>query len=148
VSLVVPELSEDQLRRLPSSAEALVYQSCRRSLGPHTLIIFSLPWIRVSPHGTPREGETDFIVFDETRGRDAVLPSRRVSSVETNFQLPTTRSRTLNAVSPNTGDLVMSSSTRGDQKTRKQNIMGQKSTNDTGIYFGGSFGLSVFGDLS
>lgn len=68
MSHVVPELSEDQLRRLPSSAEALVYESCRRSLGPRTLIIFSLPWIRVSAHGTPREGETDFIVFDETRG--------------------------------------------------------------------------------
>lgn len=68
MSRIVPELREDQLRRLPSNAEALVYQACRQELGSRTLVIFSLPWIRVSPHGTPREGETDFIVFDETRG--------------------------------------------------------------------------------
>lgn len=68
MSRIVPELSEDQLKRLPSPAEALVYRQCRDSLGQGTLVIFSLPWIRVSPHGTPRDGETDFIVFDEARG--------------------------------------------------------------------------------
>jgi len=68
VSRIVPELSEDQLKRLPSGAEALVYKQCRDSLGPSTLVVFSLPWIRISPHGTPRDGETDFILFDEKRG--------------------------------------------------------------------------------
>ena len=68
MSRVVPEIAEDQLRRLPSAAEAEVYRRCRDSLGPSALVVFSLPWIRVSPHGTPRDGETDFILFDETRG--------------------------------------------------------------------------------
>jgi len=68
LSRIVPELSEDQLKGLPSSAEALVYRQCRDSLGQGTVVIFSMPWIRVSPHGTPRDGETDFIVFDEARG--------------------------------------------------------------------------------
>ena len=68
MSRIVPELSEDQLKRLPSGAEALVYKQCRDSLGPSTLVVFSLPWIRISPHGTPRDGETDFILFDEKRG--------------------------------------------------------------------------------
>jgi hypothetical protein len=68
VSRIVPVLSEEQLRRLPSSAESMVYKRCRDSLGQSTLAIFSLPWIRVSPHGTPRDGETDFILFDERWG--------------------------------------------------------------------------------
>lgn len=68
MSRVVPDLSEEQLKRLPSGAEALVYKRCRDSLGPSTLVLFSLPWIRVSPHGTPRDGETDFILFDEMKG--------------------------------------------------------------------------------
>jgi len=68
VSDIFPDLSDDQLRCLPSSAEAFVYARCRETLGSRTLVIFSLPWIRVSPHGTPRDGETDFILFDEFRG--------------------------------------------------------------------------------
>ena len=56
VSRIVPDLSEEQLRRLPSTAEALVYKRCRDSLGLSTLVIFSpASWIRVSPHGTPRD---------------------------------------------------------------------------------------------
>lgn len=68
MSHIVPELGEDKLQQLSSSAEARVYRACRDSLCPPTVVIFSLPWIRVSAHGKPRDGETDFIVFDEARG--------------------------------------------------------------------------------
>lgn len=68
MSTIFPDLPEDKLKQLPSSAEATVYKQCRDTLGPRTTVIFSLPWIRVSPYGTPRDGETDFIVFDETLG--------------------------------------------------------------------------------
>lgn len=65
---VRPSLSEAQLRRLPSRAEARVYETCRAGIGDRRIVLFSLPWIRVSPHGTARDGETDFIVFDEDMG--------------------------------------------------------------------------------
>lgn len=65
---LVPTLTEEQLKRLASAAEARVYRACRDALTGRVTIIFSLPWVRVSAHGTPRDGETDFIVFDETRG--------------------------------------------------------------------------------
>jgi len=68
VTKLVPTLSEEQLRRLPSPAEARVYRACRDTLVGRPTVIFSLPWIRVSPHGTPRDGETDFIIFDEACG--------------------------------------------------------------------------------
>lgn len=65
---LVPELTDAQLQRLSSAAEARVYRSCRDQLTGRIVTVFSLPWIRVSPHGTPRDGETDFLVFDEDRG--------------------------------------------------------------------------------
>jgi hypothetical protein len=65
---ILPELTEDQLKRLPSAAEASVYRACRDLLKSKSIVLFSLPWIRVSPHGTPRDGETDFVLFDEARG--------------------------------------------------------------------------------
>lgn len=68
MSPIFPLLSEHKLRQLPSSAEATVYRQCRDTLGGQTTVIFSLPWIRVSPYGAPRDGETDFIVFDEALG--------------------------------------------------------------------------------
>lgn len=68
MSRIFPDLGEDQLNRLPSSAEARVYKACRDANLGRSIVIFSLPWIRVSPHGTPRDGETDFIVFEESSG--------------------------------------------------------------------------------
>lgn len=65
---ILPELTEDQLKRLPSGAEASVYRACLDLPKSRSIVLFSLPWIRVSPHGTPRDGETDFVAFDETRG--------------------------------------------------------------------------------
>lgn len=65
---LIPLLSEEQLASLRSAAEAKVYRVCRDTLSGRRTVVFSLPWVRVSPHGTPRDGETDFIVFDETRG--------------------------------------------------------------------------------
>ncbi len=65
---IAPILSDEQLRRLPSQAEARVYQRCAAGIGDRRMVVFSMPWIRVSPYGTVRDGETDFTVFDEDRG--------------------------------------------------------------------------------
>ncbi|MDP6984801.1 MAG: AAA family ATPase, partial [Candidatus Latescibacteria bacterium] len=68
MTVVQPTLTDAQLRRLPSQAEARVYEACAAGIGDRRFVLFSLPWIRVSPHGTVRDGETDFIVFDEDKG--------------------------------------------------------------------------------
>lgn len=65
---IVPHLDERQLRKLPSRAEAEVYRALTSLWGNNTLVVFSLPWIRVGPYGHPRDGETDFALFDHERG--------------------------------------------------------------------------------
>jgi nuclease-like protein len=65
---VLPNLSDEQLRRLPSRAESRVSEACTAGIGERRVVLLSLPWIRVNPHGTVRDGETDFIVFDEDKG--------------------------------------------------------------------------------
>jgi Nuclease-related domain len=65
---VLPNLLDEQLRRLPSRAESRVSEACTAGIGERRVVLFSLPLIRVNPHGTVRDGETDFIVFDEDKG--------------------------------------------------------------------------------
>lgn len=66
---IIPQLDELALDKLKkkSRAEARVYQQCK-SLGSDFLILFSVPWINVTPYGTPKDGETDFIVFHPDKG--------------------------------------------------------------------------------
>ena len=66
---LIPELDELALRKLQkkSAAEARVYQQCE-CLGADFLILFSVPWINVTAYGTPKDGETDFIVFHADKG--------------------------------------------------------------------------------
>ncbi|WP_436715106.1 NERD domain-containing protein [Roseiconus lacunae] len=66
---IIPHLDELALGKLKekSRAEARVYQQCE-SLGSDFLILFSVPWINVTPYGTPKDGETDFIVFHPEKG--------------------------------------------------------------------------------
>ena len=65
---IVPQLDDRQLRALPSRAEAEVYRALTNLWGSNTVVVFSLPWIRVGPYGQPRDGETDFALFDRDRG--------------------------------------------------------------------------------
>ena len=64
---IVPNLTDDKLSELQSMAEAEVYRKCR-TLDAEFIVLFSVPWINVTAYGTPRDGETDFIVFHKTRG--------------------------------------------------------------------------------
>lgn len=64
---IVPNLTDDKLSELQSMAEAEVYRKCR-TLDAEFVVLFSVPWINVTAYGTPRDGETDFIVFHKTRG--------------------------------------------------------------------------------
>jgi len=64
---IIPDLNEASLQEFQSRAEAKVYRKCK-SLGPKYLVLFSVPWIHVTPYGTPRDGETDFIVFHPQKG--------------------------------------------------------------------------------
>jgi len=66
---VIPNLDELALGKLrqKSSAEARVYKQCE-SLGSDYLVLFSVPWINVTAYGTPKDGETDFIVFHQNKG--------------------------------------------------------------------------------
>lgn len=69
---IVPRLDEQQLKALRSRAEADVYRAATTLRSEDTLVVFSLPWIRVGPYGQPRDGETDFVVFDRDRGMLAI----------------------------------------------------------------------------
>ena len=65
----MPSLNDRQLRALPSRAEADVYKKCLTLWNDNdTLVVFSMPWIRVGPYGEPRDGETDFVIFSRKFG--------------------------------------------------------------------------------
>lgn len=64
---VVPILDEQSLKRLGSPAEAEVYRRCKE-LPNEYLVLFSFPWIDLTPTGIRRDGETDFIVFHPQKG--------------------------------------------------------------------------------
>lgn len=65
---IVPQLDDQQLRAFRSRAEAEVYRAVKTLWSDDTLVVFSMPWIRVGPYGEPRDGETDFVVFNRDRG--------------------------------------------------------------------------------
>lgn len=64
---ILPVLDALALGKLKSKAEASVYQKCAK-LGSDYVVLFSVPWINVTSYGTPRDGETDFIVFHPDKG--------------------------------------------------------------------------------
>lgn len=68
MAVVIPEITEQQLALLPSSAEARMYRACATQLPADTIVLFSVPWIRIGIHGSPRDGETDFVVCSPTHG--------------------------------------------------------------------------------
>jgi hypothetical protein len=58
-----PELTDEQLRTLPSRAEARVYEALRTQLPDDALVIHSVRWLYRTKRGTINEGEGDFTVF-------------------------------------------------------------------------------------
>lgn len=58
-----PELTDEQLRALPSRAEARLYEALRAQLPDDALVIHSVRWLYRTKHGTVSEGEGDFTVF-------------------------------------------------------------------------------------
>ncbi len=64
---ILPKLDVLGLRKLKSKAEAIVYSKCE-NLGSDYVVLFSVPWIHVTSYGTPRDGESDFIVFHPHKG--------------------------------------------------------------------------------
>ena len=67
---MIPELSEARLARLSekSRAEAAFYVACKEQLGPEILVIHSIAWISTALSARPRNGETDFTIFDPNHG--------------------------------------------------------------------------------
>lgn len=60
---VIPILDDARLSKVKSDGEKKVYRKCL-DLETNDLILFSLPWIRTNIVGEPRNGETDFVVFN------------------------------------------------------------------------------------
>lgn len=63
-----PELQDDDLRKLQSSAEAAFYRACRDQLPDGVLVVHSAAWTYRTSDGTPSEGEADFTIFDPKGG--------------------------------------------------------------------------------
>jgi hypothetical protein len=58
-----PELTEEQLRALPSRAEATLYRALATQLPNEVLVLHSARWLYRSPADVLVEGEADFAVF-------------------------------------------------------------------------------------
>lgn len=69
---MIPELTQDQLRELPSRAEARFYEACKRQLPANVLVIYSTTWLYRDGRGQLREGEGDFAIIDPRSGVFAI----------------------------------------------------------------------------
>ncbi|TAM13793.1 MAG: hypothetical protein EPN65_22250 [Pandoraea sp.] len=67
-----PELTEAQLKKLESRAEAKFYRACRDQLPDEVLVIYSSPWTYRNSKGALREGESDFVIGIPSSGLFAV----------------------------------------------------------------------------
>lgn len=67
-----PELTEAQLEKLKSRAEAKFYRACRDQLPAEVLVIYSVSWTYKDGQGGPREGEADFTIALPSSGLFAV----------------------------------------------------------------------------
>jgi hypothetical protein len=65
---MIPELNNEQLRELPSRAEANFYVACRDQLSSDVLVIHSVGWIYRDNYGRVREGEADFTIASPIDG--------------------------------------------------------------------------------
>lgn len=63
-----PELTDTQLRELPSQAEATVYKCLRAALDDSYIIIHGKSYVARRKDGGHRDGEADFIIFSAKHG--------------------------------------------------------------------------------
>jgi hypothetical protein len=62
MATIIPELSEAQLDKLQSKAEAKVYKSFRDNLSSSYTVLFQIGWILKNERDRAKDGECDFIV--------------------------------------------------------------------------------------
>ena len=65
---MIPDLSEEQLARLDSQAEARVYRLCRDTLPERVVVLHRIEWIVRQPGEGAGDGEADFLVCDPEGG--------------------------------------------------------------------------------
>jgi len=59
---IIPELTEPELDRLKSAAEARLYRSLRDHLSDDYLVLFQVGWVLRKEDEQARDGETDFLI--------------------------------------------------------------------------------------
>lgn len=62
MAIMIPELSEGQLKELKSQAEAKVYRSFRDGLHRDFVVFFQIGWILRREEEQAKDGETDFVI--------------------------------------------------------------------------------------
>ena len=68
MATIWPELSELELSKLPSDAEARLYRAFRDHLPPEFVVLFQVCWVLRKEDGGGQEGEADFIVCHPDNG--------------------------------------------------------------------------------
>jgi hypothetical protein len=69
---MIPRLSEERIKALPSRAEARFYEACRDRLPADFMVIHSANWIYRDAKGRLNEGEADFTIISPQGGILAV----------------------------------------------------------------------------
>jgi hypothetical protein len=65
---MIPALTEEQLNRLDSQAEARIYRLCRDMLPDRVVVLHRIEWIVRQPSEGAEDGEADFLVCDPDGG--------------------------------------------------------------------------------
>ena len=68
MATMIPELSEEQLKSLPSQAEAKIYWALRDRLPQDYVVFFQVGWILRREEQQAKDGETDFLVCHPDQG--------------------------------------------------------------------------------
>jgi hypothetical protein len=66
--MIIPELTDGELKLLQSSAEAKVYTAIRDSCPKTYLVLFQIGWIAPKENSGYSDGEIDFVICDPKRG--------------------------------------------------------------------------------
>lgn len=68
MAVMIPLLSENQLKGLPSRGESLFYRTCREALDDSWTVLYSVSWISRQPRQHAQDGEADFILISANEG--------------------------------------------------------------------------------
>jgi hypothetical protein len=66
--MIIPELTNEELKSLQSGAEAKVYKAIRDSCSKAYLVLFQIGWIAPNQNSGYSDGEIDFVICDPNRG--------------------------------------------------------------------------------